>query len=325
MKSTKTYLAYGVRIETSLPIEDLPLSDGTADVTIREDLITDRMVEELTGVRTFESPRAEFRFSPRAMFARWERVGKVLAVDGKEVIIEKEEGATEADLEPFVTGPILAALLHQRGFFVLHASCVSINGAAVVFVGPKGHGKSTLAALLKARGHRVISDDLVPLSVRDRCIRIEPGFPRIKLYDDSLEAIGANPTDHPTIHRFASKRSLQLNDVSNLDPISLRAVYILHEGSELQITQLPRASAFIEIMKNAHLGRFLDATESQTRYFQLCSEITQTVPAFLLERPGTFEEMPRFLVSLEQHTYQITDGPEPSRPGPPTFTAVDLL
>jgi len=42
-----------------------------------------------------------------------------------------------------------------------------VNGNAVVFLGNKGYGKSTMAATLYARGHSFLADDLV-LIVRDQ-------------------------------------------------------------------------------------------------------------------------------------------------------------
>lgn len=306
MAKTQTYLAYGARIISSFPLDDLPEVSGAPDVTIREGRVSDSLVNKVMGgARCFDNPGAHFRFSPHAMFARWDRVGKVLVRDGKEVIVEREVGVSREDLSPFLTGPVLAALLHQRGRFVLHASCVSIDGVTAVFVGPKGYGKSTLAAHLKARGHRLISDDIVPLSSENDGILIEPGFPRIKLNDDSIEAIGEDPKDYPTIHRFASKRSFQIKDPYDDKATRLRAIYILNESHRFRIEELPPASGFIEIMKNTHLGRFLEETESQSSYFQFCREITKSVPVFRLDRPSSFSEMPRVIAGLERHAAEI--------------------
>ena len=326
MKSAKTYLAYGIRITTSFPLDDLPLADGPTDVTVRSGRVSESLVDSLmSGTRSFENPGAKFRFSPRAMYARWDRVGKVLVRDGNEVIVERESGATTEDLGPFLTGPVLAALLHQRGCFVLHASCISINGAAAVFVGPKGYGKSTLAAHLRARGHGLLSDDIVPLLTRDDKVWIEPGFPRIKLYDDSIEAIGADPADFPTIHRFASKRSMQTKETRDTGPVPLRAIYILNESSKFRITKPSPADAFIEVMKNVHLGRFLEETRCQSSYFLFCQDLTRRVPVFRLERPSSFTEMPRVLDGLEQHISEIAHADLPIDNSSSLPTSLDLV
>ena len=42
---------------------------------------------------------------------------------------------------------------------ILHASCVSVDGAAVLLMGPSGSGKSGLALELMSRGALLIADD----------------------------------------------------------------------------------------------------------------------------------------------------------------------
>ncbi|MDZ7588298.1 MAG: HPr kinase/phosphatase C-terminal domain-containing protein [Parasphingorhabdus sp.] len=46
----------------------------------------------------------------------------------------------------------------------IHASCVSIGGAAVLLLGPSGAGKSDLALRLIDRGAMLVADDQVQLS-----------------------------------------------------------------------------------------------------------------------------------------------------------------
>ena len=42
----------------------------------------------------------------------------------------------------------IAILLHQRGYVILHASCVNLGSAAVAFLGDSTAGKSFMAAAL---------------------------------------------------------------------------------------------------------------------------------------------------------------------------------
>lgn len=303
----KTYSGFGIGIRTSFPLPDLIEVSEPHDVTIRSGRIPDSLVASVFGsAKVVENTGARFRFADGAIFLEWDRVGRVLIRDGKDVLVEKDAAATMEDLSPFLTGPVLASLLHQRNYFVLHASCVAIGDAAVAFVGPKGFGKSTLAAHMKGLGHRLLSDDIVPLRAGSGHIWTEPGFPRVKLFDDSVEAIGASPSDFPTIHRFSSKRSLSLSDIHERTSVELRAIYIINESEKFEIADMSKADAFIEIMANAHLGRFLADTGRESGYFQLCSEITNSVPAFRLDRPSSFDELPRVIDALARHATDIT-------------------
>ncbi len=49
----------------------------------------------------------------------------------------------------------------------VHASCIAIDGHAVLIFGPSGSGKSDLALRLIDRGARLVSDDYSRLFVRD--------------------------------------------------------------------------------------------------------------------------------------------------------------
>jgi hypothetical protein len=224
---------------------------------------------------------------------------------GREVIVEPDADTLEEDLQPFLTGAVLAVLLHQRGSFVLHASAVEIGGAAGAFLGAKGFGKSTLAGFLKTKGFRLISDDIVPVGFQNGNAMTTPGFPRIKLYDDVIEAIGEKPSDYPTIHRFVEKRSFYCNEPFRSEPARLRAVYILNDGETVEIEKIEPVEAFIEISKNTHLNRFLEPLECRREYFEYGRKLIQTVPVFRLSRRADFGAMNEIAEKLEKHTAEI--------------------
>ena len=57
---------------------------------------------------------------------------------------------------------------------ILHASCVALDGRAVLIMGPSGSGKSALALQLMALGARLVSDDRTRLSTEDQSLIARP-------------------------------------------------------------------------------------------------------------------------------------------------------
>jgi len=89
--------------------------------------------------------------------------GRILiAPEGTELICDPEPGSSQwSILLPAQALPLAATL---QGFEVLHASGVVLGGRAVLFAGPPGAGKSSLAAALLYRGGvELLGDDTVAL------------------------------------------------------------------------------------------------------------------------------------------------------------------
>jgi len=255
----------------------------------------------------FEWPTGKIVATQGAMSVQWHRVGTFLIHGGSEVIIEPEPSVPPEDLQPFLTGPVLSVLLHQRGSLVLHASAVVIGNSAVAFLGAKGDGKSTLAAHLQVRGHRLIADDIVPVNLENNDPMVVAGFPRIKLYNDSIAAVGEEPSDFPVIHRYVEKRSFRYCDSVSSEPISLRGVYVLSESDEVGLEELGHAAAFIEITRHSFVNRYLKALKDESKHFQQCHELIKRIPVCRLNRPREFSVMNDVCKLLEDNVSERSE------------------
>ena len=298
-----SYWAYGINIDSEVLLPDLMKADAAPDVRIRMGKVaTSPLFRSLPeNAQVFERPGCRIVAAPDAMCVSWEKVGTFLIHGGSEVIVEREPNVPVEDLQPFLTGPILSVLLHQRGLFVLHASAVVIEGAAVAFLGAKGDGKSTLAAHLQVRGHRLIGDDIVPVDLRNNCPVVVSGFPRIKLYNDSITAVGHEPSNFPFIHRFVEKRSFQYTDKFSAEPIPLHSLYILSEGDNVGLEKLGRASTFIEITRHTYMNRYLKALDGEAEHFEHCQKLIEKLPVWKLNRPRDFKAMDEVCRLLENN------------------------
>ena len=53
----------------------------------------------------------------------------------------------------------------QRKVLPLHGSAIAINGKAYAIIGDSGAGKSTLALAFLNRGYRLLTDDVIAVSL----------------------------------------------------------------------------------------------------------------------------------------------------------------
>lgn len=110
--------------------------------------------------------------------------------DGRAVIVypARDGDPEHRMLAHLMTGIVSTMLMYQRfGMPSLHASGVVVDGQAAVFLGPKGQGKSTMAAAFLRRGADLLTDDLLPLRTMPDGIHGVPGVPLLKLWDESVE------------------------------------------------------------------------------------------------------------------------------------------
>ncbi len=299
------YSAYGLNIKSSVRLPgfvEIETPYGSKiDVEIFHNKLTERFLEGYFGTADpLSAPDCEVRVTETAMFFSYPKTGDILVADGNKVILDLRPGAQEEDVIPYLTGYVLAVLLHQRNCLVLHASVVTINGIGVAFLGAKGYGKSTIAASLEVLGNRLISDDLLPIIFEDDGIFTVPGYPQIKLFEDSVTAVGAVPSQLPAVHRKTAKYSFSCSEFSGAS-IPLSAIYVLDLDDEISIQSISLSQAFIEATKHTHVSYYLKESDSLGWHFEKCQRLVHSVPFFRLNRPHDFERIHAVNELLSKH------------------------
>jgi hypothetical protein len=309
------YSAYGLNIRSYIKIpgfvEIARFEKTETDVEIFRKKITKSVIEKHFGKsQIFETPECDVRVSKQAMCFDYPKTGTILVSGGNKVVLDLRSNVQEYDVIPYLTGYVSAILLHQRNFLVLHASVTMINGIGVAFLGAKGYGKSTLAASLEGMGHRLISDDLLPIVFKSDEIFTLAGYPQIKLYEDSVNALGVKPSRLHSVHRKTSKYSLNCQNFSD-EKIKLSAIYVLNIDDQLKIVNMNLAQAFIEATTHTHVNYYLQASNSLEWHFEHCQKLVQTLPFFQLGRPHDFEKIFDVAATLEKHVDKVVKAHEP--------------
>ncbi len=283
------YTAYGFGIRSTLPLPELALApDAPQDVAI-----------EVGEIGRPPGPRdATGRYawaSDDEVYFFWDSVGGFLLERGRKVTIDPLPDVEEDLVRLALLGPVLAMLLFQRGFLVMHASAVAVNGRAVAFIGHKGWGKSTTAATLHARGHALIADDLLAVDLSgEEGARVAPGFLQLKLWPEAAQAsLGDDPAMLRPLHRRVNKKARPVKSEGlAAGTLPLHCIYVLGKGEAASVEAVPPQEALIELTRHAFNRGLLRSDKFALDHFKKRAALAQRVPLRRLRRAVALDKLP---------------------------------
>jgi hypothetical protein len=229
-------------------------------------------------------------------------LGKIAAIDGRDLVICPKLGICPTELVPALMGNAFAALVYQRGGYLLHASAVIFRDRAHLVCGSSGMGKSTLSVALATRGCAVHCDDQARLELGDD-VRVYGDGRKSKLRRDAMAATGSSPDFRFPVGSNGDKFYVDVrhHQVQELMPVA--AIYSLSAGSMEDAPRLERLAPG-EACAELHNRTFRRAIG----LFVLGGQkVTQTV-AYLAARPGVWRvTRPRDLLRLPELTDLLVD------------------
>ncbi len=262
--------AAGTRGELTIEVarEPLPAPPGEpVSILVGDDGHRFYASHELNGRCLLElPPSGEFLLDPEAM-----RVTVRLGDDD------------EALREHRIVSAAVGTLLSMRGDLVLHASAVAVDGRAVLFCGPTGRGKSTLALALGEAGYRVLAEDGVAIDLEGEQPVAFPGARGIRVRSSAAD--GTRRTDlvpDPAPHEPP--------------PCPIAAVVLLGErGETLAVEPLEPARALALLTPNlTHSG----GRSAVAAAFGRLAQLLGSVPAFRALLPEDLDSLPAAAVDL---------------------------
>ena len=163
--------------------------------------------------------------------------------DGSDVRCKKAPGAKKGDFEHVLTGTVLNQALQSLGITLLHAGAILDGPGAVAVTAQSGFGKSTLIAHLSRRGHPVLTDDTLPVvGVEGGRAMVDCHLPRMKLWEDSLHALGARPDGCEHVFSWIPKRQVPTGDYfgeqARGGPFALSSLYLLSPTVERVVPEI---------------------------------------------------------------------------------------
>ena len=205
---------------------------------------------------------------------------------------------------------VLSFILHRTGKPVLHAAAVRFGNVAVGFLAHAGGGKSSLTAYCVRAGHPLVSEDLVPMQIRDSGVFALPGPPQLRLWPDSAAALWGDPA---TLARHAlntEKRQIWLplsQRFYSEQPLPLRALYFLDRSdrSGIELADLSRREALLALVESA-FGNFLTSRQYLSRQFEFLANAVEALTCRRLQVPSGFSALPDIHRAVLEDVNRIT-------------------
>jgi hypothetical protein len=217
------------------------------------------------------------------------QIARYCVRDGRDVLVEPEPAADPSLVRLFILGSVMGVICHQRGMLALHASAIARGDEAVAFVGQQGQGKSTLAAHCLAHPSvRLVADDILVISFdADGQPWAHPGMPAVKLWRDSLQALGRSVDGLTADWLRAEKFLLPVAEHLAAAPVRLSRVYVLADDPDAgdgSIHALPGAAAVAALVANSYRLEYLEGSEQRLAHFAASSRLAERVAVHRLAR-----------------------------------------
>jgi hypothetical protein len=286
---------YGLGISANRPIPGVPSSPiESIDVNVQFGSVA-AWIHELESTQSQLSYTAEYTDNSGQPVLRVFRLldGKYhyfryaddteFVVDdaGAEISATWKSPLTIEDTATYLLGPVMGFVMLLRGIVCLHASAIVVGSEAVALVGPAGSGKSTTAAAFAARGFNVLADDVVTLDDRAGRFLVQPAYPCIRLWPNSVATLYGSESHLPRLTPNWDKRYLDLMPRFPTQPLPLSAIYLFDERRDEPaapfVKSLERTDALLSLIGNTYTNYLIDKS-MQARQFDLLTHVLATVP-----------------------------------------------
>lgn len=286
------YLAFNMTIQSDYP---LPLPPNPSDDKPEIFITVGETITPRTLSRTYDG--VWYEHGNDCLYLKWDEIGSFFIQEGTKITFSPNQRLAPQDssaLGPLL-GAVMAVAMHQRGLVVLHGSSVQVNDKAVIFIGSKGAGKSTMVGYYKDQGHALISDDVCAIDMqRPGGPWIHPSFPIIKLWPDSMQYLNYTPGKHERVHPGFEKRTILIDLGFSNTLTKVAAIITLKSGPTVELEPLTGHQALAAILPHLIINRFAEQQPVILKkiVFSQTSKLVITTPVYQLQRSKEIEQLP---------------------------------
>jgi hypothetical protein len=291
------YQAYGMNICSEIACPELMRSEDTVDVRV----VVDKIEPFCNPADRFW---LEYKIEEDAIWISLDGLATFLICSGKKIVVDLVDSGAEDIVRYYLLHSAFCALMFQLGLLVLHGSVIETPAGAVVFSGASGVGKSTLAAIFKHRGYRILSDDVCVICDRDGFVKVKPSFPQLKLKADMAAHLQYDTKKAQAIKADQNKFGLPLNNGFRRTDLVLFRIYelMIAKTNEFELQTVVGMPKLLTIIRNLYRVQILQDPGFMAMLSQCGAGIVNSVGIKRAYRPAAqgFGPVDRFADFLEK-------------------------
>lgn len=272
------YDIYGLIIASEIKLYQLKQTENEKqeDVQIRYETVEEKIAQDIQkGIPSQMLPGKVWFHND---------VGCFIIKDGKEILVDACETATEEDVASFLLGYGISFLFMQREVPALHCSALEMHEQAIVIAGNSGAGKSTIALALLKKGYKYLADDIAMIDIQKDFL-INPGFPQQKVCRNVAESM----QEKALFYINEKKDKFAYNNIEDFctTPRKLTTMFVLEvcDREELSIQRLTGLDKWNQVINHLFLREAYEAFGLPGSERTRCLQIAGNIEMYAIYRP----------------------------------------
>ncbi len=239
------YRLFNLNISTELDIQryfNIEISlDKTFDVQVEQQPITFKELQP-------EIDSNFDLFSSKKYTEIYKKdIGSFVLIDGSKLLYEPDPKIKLPNLIVYIFSNVFSYLLYQRGYLVMHASAIEIDGSSYFFSGRSGVGKSTFVNKLLKYGN-FLTEDACCFNKDANSFSILPSLNFIKLGNDS--EIQNYSTSFDTQVDYRKRKIISLGPNGFIENNKFKCGFFLKYGKDMKIEKLASGQVLKAFLAN---------------------------------------------------------------------------
>jgi hypothetical protein len=286
-ENKNSYYSFGLRIESYIPLPELPRTDEHADLSIGTVTV---MNNDLSSYWHDCAPSNEyFAIKDDQVFIRVPDTAIFCIFNGDSIIVSPYEGSDEDKLRLYILGTCMGIILLQKKILPLHGSAIAINGKAYAVLGVSGAGKSTLASILLEQGYQLLSDDLIPVTFnQDHIPIVMPSYPQQKMWQETIDHLGMSSSNFQPLFDRETKFAVPVASRFCSHPLPLAGVFeLVKTESNANVEPIEGLVRFHTLLRHTFRSFLIERLALMEWHFNTLAKFVKQVDMYQLQRPSS--------------------------------------